>query len=520
MNLGKPATRALVVITTGLAFGSPLLGENPPGPDKAIDIGSRLELFVDEHLIDRMQGVRLALHRPVDAGKVFDFSQPWEGPLSNYAFFFRDGDKWRMYYRGARQEMQRAKPGSSNICYAESSDGIHWTKPSLKLYEFAGTKNNNIVYLGPGTAGGWLCFKDPNPAAPAAQRYKALSKLNLNYGGPIGVMVSPDGFHWTWLRKEPVITQGPLDSQTPVLWDPNQKKYLAFVRNFVSKSKGWDVPPGGEPKGGKPFYIDPDRVRAIALTTSSDVLNWSPQQWLKYGKETPFEHLYTSAVSAYFRAPHIYLAFPMRFVPDREVISGWAGSTPASSRGCSDVIFMSSRDGLYWDRRFLEAFVRPGLDPKNWTDRNMIVSPGVIPTGPGEMSLYYVGHYGHPTSHLRRLRLRTDGFVSVSANYQGGEVVTKPLVFSKNKRGPTALVLNYSTSAVGDLRVELQQADGRPIDGYALADAAQVVGDQIERVVTWKGRSDLSALAGRPVRLRFVIKDADLFSFRCGRPSP
>ncbi|MFQ5616755.1 MAG: hypothetical protein ACE5GO_09915 [Anaerolineales bacterium] len=130
-------------------------------------------------------------------------------------------------------------------------------------------------------------------------------------------------------------------------------------------------------------------------------------------------------------------------------------------------------------------------------------------TGPGEMSIYYVGRYGHSDIHMRRAALRLDGFVAVNARYKGGEFVTRPLVFAGKE-----LVINYSTSAVGSVQVEIQDAGGSPIEGYTLSDCPEVIGDQIERVVVWKKGSDVSALAGKPVRLRFMMKDADLYSIR------
>lgn len=157
----------------------------------------------------------------------------------------------------------------------------------------------------------------------------------------------------------------------------------------------------------------------------------------------------------------------------------------------------------------MEAFLRPGLDPDNWTDRNMYVGPRVTPTGSDEMSIYYMEHYRHPSVRIRRASLRTDGFVSVHARYDGGELLTKPLTF-----GGEALVLNYATSAVGCVRVEIQDAEGRPIPGYSLAEACEIYGDEVERVVSWKDGADVRRLAGRPVRLRFALKDADLFSMR------
>ena len=126
-----------------------------------------------------------------------------------------------------------------------------------------------------------------------------------------------------------------------------------------------------------------------------------------------------------------------------------------------------------------------------------------------EMSIYYGQHDGQKTAHLLRCTLRIDGFASLNASFAGGEMVTKPLVFTGHQ-----LAINYSTSAAGGLRIEIQEANGRPIPGYALADCPEIIGDQIERVVAWTGGSDLSKLAGRAVRLRVTMKDADLYSLQ------
>lgn len=122
----------------------------------------------------------------------------------------------------------------------------------------------------------------------------------------------------------------------------------------------------------------------MGFLTSPDGLRW-----------TLIQHLYTNAVTPYFRAPHLYVGFPKRYAPDRQVVIRW--TAPIGGQGCADAVFMNSRDGLHWDRRFVEAFLRPGLDVENWTDRNLAIAPGVVQTGPGEMSLYYIPHYAHGT---------------------------------------------------------------------------------------------------------------------------
>jgi hypothetical protein len=175
----------------------------------------------------------------------------------------------------------------------------------------------------------------------------------------------------------------------------------------------------------------------------------------------------------------------------------------------SDGVLITSRGGNRCDRTFLESFVRAGKDLQDWVARSNYPALGVVPTGEREMSLYALRHYGQPSIYLERLALRLDGFASAHAGYGGGELVTRPLVFAGQE-----LVANFATSAAGTMRVELQDERGAPIEGFGLMDCEEQIGDEIERVVRWKGGRAAGALAGRPVRLRVMLKDADLYSFR------
>ena len=188
----------------------------------------------------------------------------------------------------------------------------------------------------------------------------------------------------------------------------------------------------------------------------------------------------------------------------------------APEPGASDTVFLTSRDQFHWDRRFLEAFIRPGRDRRNWMNRSNMVAFGVVATGSDEISLYVIRHFKFPSVHLQRMVLRTDGFVSARAGYGGGELITRPLVFQGE-----SLLLNFATSAAGSIRVEIQDAEGNPLPGFALDDSPLIFGDQIEHKVGWdRSRSRktseemLRRISGMPVRLRFVMKDADLYSLR------
>jgi hypothetical protein len=231
------------------------------------------------------------------------------------------------------------------------------------------------------------------------------------------------------------------------------------------------------------------------------------------GKPSPIEELYTNQTHPYFRAPHLYLAVAARFVPGRQAITDEEAKALRVARGyhkdVSDAVLMTTRGGTVYDRTFLSSFIRPGIGARNWVSRTNYPALGIVQTGPTEMSLYVNQDYAQPTAHLRRYSMRLDGFASVRAPYEGGELITKPLTFAGDR-----LLVNFSTSAVGGIRVEIQDAAGKPVPGFTLADSVETIGNEIDRVVRWKSGPNLGKLAGRPVRLRFVMKDADLFALR------
>jgi hypothetical protein len=455
-----------------------------PPAKAAIPLGTQRELFVDDHLIDELSGASLQLHRPVEREVVLRCDRPWEGAVCGYFNVFQDGHKYRMYYRGwdARFATKKLTIGHPAVlCYAESTDGVHWTRPSLGLFEFQGSKDNNIVWIGKGFDN-VAVFKDTNPRVPEGQRYKALG------GYPLVALVSADGLHWERLQEKPVITKGAFDSQNLAFYDNLRRQYVAYYRGFRQG------------------------VRDILVATSPDFVHWNDdrQQWIVRSAGTD-EHLYTSAATPYFRAPQIYVAFPMRYEPTRPMKEG----KNDGMSGVTDAVFMTSRDGVHFDRRFLEAFIRPGLDQGRWITRNNMPAWGLVATkaqdveGQEELSVYWTERYYTPACRLRRGTLRLDGFVSVNAPFAGGQLITKPFTFTGR-----SLAINYSTSAAGSVVVELQQADGRPIAGHDAGSCPEIFGDAIEHVVTWKNGADVSKYAGQPVRLRFVLKDADLYSIQ------
>ena len=482
-----------------------------------VNIGSRLELFIDDYLIDQLSGAELRLHHPEPKEIAMEYDAPWEGSGSGYNSVFKDGDLYRMYYKAWQHESaSKEKTHSIYCCYAESKDGIHWEKPDLGLYEFEGSKHNNIVFIrgimdGVNADGGHpAVFKDENPNVSPDALYKAFLRSQDENKKGVFAFKSPDGIHWKAMSKVPVISDGAFDSQNLAFWDNERGEYRAYWRYFDEETDSTRF------KG----------FRSIRTATSRDFIHWENQADLEY-VDSPREELYTNVIKPYYRAPHLFVGFPIRYTN-----RGWSESMKALPElehrqwrssikerygtAITESLLMVSRDGATF-KRWNEAFLRPGIERKgtwNYGHQYLAWSPVVTKSAlegaPDELSFYAIENYWTGKScSLRRYTLRVDGFVSVSANMKGGELITKPFVFTGS-----SLFLNFSSSAAGSIQVEIQDEAGKPISGYTLNECPPIFGDSLARIVNWEKGSELSALEGKTVKLRFVLKDADLFSIQ------
>ena len=454
-----------------------------------IKLNSNRELFIDNFLIDQLIGTRLIMHRPIDEGSVLQFEKPWEGPFCGYCTVIKDGEIYRLYYRGLPKA---GKDGSTNetTCYAESKDGIAWTKPDLRIYEIMDTQDNNVILANDAPfSHNFSPFLDTNPNTKREEKYKALAgtKETGLYG-----FKSADGIHWKKMSEKPVFTKGIFDSQNVAFWSASENCYVCYFRTWT-----------GDGYSGK---------RSVSRTTSLDFIQWSEPKAMEFG-DTPLEHLYTNQTHAYFRAPHIYVAIAARFMPKRQVLNEEEALSlnvnPKYFKDCSDVVLMTSRGGNRYDRTFMESFIRPGIGLQNWVSRSNYPALNTVITGPTEMSIYVNQDYAQPTAHLRRYILRLDGFGSVNAGYNGGEMITKPLTFEGDK-----LLINYATSAAGEIKVEIQNEEGEVIPGFSADECQLIIGNEIDRNVSWGKDKNLNDLAGKVIRLRFLMKDADLYALK------
>ena len=460
--------------------------------EKVVSIGGDRQLFVDDLLVETLQGVCFKLHEPIPREIVIYFDQPWEGETSWCPVVLGDedghGPRYRTWYRAQNTD---EKDGKTTLhcftAYAESEDGVTWHRPSLGLVAFQGSTDNNICIHNPNMKN-VAVFRDERPGVPEEERYKAVGRWMRGKPSRIYGMVSGDGVHWRMAQEGPLIVapenDGQFDSPINGFWDARRGRYVVYARGMSPNGPG-------------------HRIRAIRMSTSPDFVHWEPLQYVRINDDVPWrEHLYTNSAHPYYRAPYV-LMFPKRFLPDRTFSRDWGHN------GQSDVLFMASRDGVHFRQLFREAFLRPGLDRRNWHERSIIIAPWTMPSGEGEMSFYSVENFRTDTVHMRRYTLREDGFVSAHAGDEGGELLTRPFIPEGNR-----LEINYATSAAGLIRVEVLDAAGGAIPGYEAGACGEIFGDEIMRVVEWGGEADVGALSGKAIRLRFEIKDADLYSFR------
>ena len=486
---GTKAPTIAILVLGVLCCHFSAFGQNTP-----IIIENQRELFVDDHLLETLENADIRLGTPVSGGVAMEFKEPWEGQFCAYVSIVNDGRFFHMYYRGMAG--YENKGDQEVTCYATSVDGIHWKKPNLGLFKINGTWNNNVVMPdNPQTSThNFTVLYDTRQGVPKEAKFKAVG--GHSSGGGLYRYISEDGVHWKRYQDTTALFPDfALDSQNVLAWVPSENSYAIYMRTWT------------EAKPGKPY----GGTRTIARSVSKDFTHWSKPERMTFGN-TEIEHLYTNTTHPYFRAPQILIAMPFRFSPKKQVLSEEELTRldvdPTQRKGVSDAVFMTSRGGNVYDRKFLTSFIRAGSDQRNWAARSNQPSLGVIPTGETEMSFFVTRAYGTRDIYLERMKLRKDGFAAIHGGFEEGFAITKPVLI----RGNTFRA-NYATSANGYIKIVFLDEKGREIPGFGEKEASDVIGDKIDGKVTWKGGKTLAELTDKKVRIKFIVKDADIYSF-------
>ena len=473
------------------------------------DLGSKKHVFIDWDLIEpgyavsgdgrpesweMPYGVRLAAHKPRrEPQKLIQPDKPWEGLSNGHVTLFEDEGRYRMYYlrSGGSGLIYRGDNGPAGgiVCYAESADGVTWTKPNLGLFDFEGSKENNLVFaLEKAPVRSPAVFKDPS--AQPEQRYKMVYRSSENGQSTVHGAVSADGLHWEILERP--LGHFFTDTQIVVRFDQEKGRYIGYFRGRA---------------GGR---------RTIAYAETDRFESWPVPETIVAPDmhDSPDTDIYTNAYTPWPDA-QAHLMFPAFFRRGLDTF---------------EVTMMTSGDEVRWQRPTRVPILTSG-EPGSEREGLIYACKGLVSVRPGEWSIPFSQN---PISHNRARSLdelakvqhrgyvglatwRQDGFMSLEAETEG-RCATVPSTFSGSQ-----LEVNAWTRYGGEIRVELADASketgGGRVPAEAIAsrtfeDCDPITGDHLKRTVTWKGESDLSAWTGQPVRLRLQMRRARLYAIK------
>lgn len=472
-------------------------------------------LFIDDHFIESNSGLERKLHQPqdIDSNPVIVPEHPWEHRRIPYGsvLWFPAERKFKCWYltlniydsrpgfRGYRKEHHVPIHEAAFLCYAESKDGVKWTKPKLGLHEFRGSKQNNIVLVSPGTHFDStsvmylrLDKQWPYRMMTFIGRWPYKDELVKEKWGdppPFGIQRhghyafgSKDGIRWTELNNnEPVLR---VSDRSMFWWDPHKRMFVGAAKRSHNNK------------------------RAQAFAWSRDMLHWTvTPDWIHVADQQ--DHPQDEAEAAYcFPYGSQWVGFgEMRRVRksdggvvDRGTTINWE--------------LLTSRDGRHWSRPMRDLFFAEAAE-KTWRHQVFKIFANPPIERDGRLLIYYGGKTGtvpidkgnEPFQAVCLATLRKDGFVSLTAGKQAGELVTKPFVAAND-----SLLLNVDVFDGGEARVEVLDGNMRAIPGFDLSGSIPLRGRSTQQAVRWNDSTKWSQLAGRKVRLRIRLRNANLFS--------
>ena len=475
------------------------------------------QLFIDNHIIESLAHAEKVLNQPVKHPRnpVLVRDKPWEesGPGYGTVIYDKQEQLFKMWYQLWRKVKEPAM-SAGLLCYATSKNGIDWNKTIID------EKDGTNIVEHPAVQGFQAAgiFKDPIEANPA-KRYKMLFSCNPD-GTAKSWMTSAgysaDGIHW---KAHPETALIPFsDTQICPFWDRRQQRYVAILR------------------------FGPPNTRIVSRTESEDFLHWSPKVTVlrrakldvplrtQFYQMAPMTYgdVYVGLIAAYHSETLKPLP-PDKPWTDRKNLqlvfsrNGLTWSRVGRHGAISQSDLQKDRD---WQRIAVEAVFLPyGKKDKEWDWGTVspYFTPEPIVRG-DEIWFYYMAQNGRnwwnykgdppkrdpnatePRKGVGLATLRIDGFVSINAD-ERGTLTTKPLMFL----GDT-LELNANAKQ-GSIVVEALDVEGRVIDGFSKQACVPLTSDSVRHVVRWKGQKDCHLIQARPLKLRFHLENAKLYSF-------
>ncbi len=453
-------------------------------PREPLQTGERKQLFIDNYMIDSMENLSKVLPHPErHAGNpVLIGDKPWERWIVEVdgrpVLYDDETQEFKMYYVSPLTDTAAPSGIHYKTCYAVSKDGIHWIKPELGQVKWEGSRKNNILKWGEHWMRRPNVIKDTHDPDPN-RRFKMTYVDVIEGKAALTKAYSRDGVNWRlngdgkpWFRRG--------HNSNLLGWDPRVRQYVIFPR----------VP--GSPN-------------SVGRATSADFITWSEAQTVLAPE--PSDGGKDFKGNAAFIYEDLYLGLLWVFDHNQT----------------AETELTFSRDGSTWQRVFPGKYFFPRGEPGSWDSRMILPNAPVIHQD--RIWIYYAGwNLPYSEEAIKRAEegwfekgqrmqraiglatLRLDGFVSIQAGQQVGILTTKVL-----KMTGDSLLVNAEVR--GELRVEILNEKRQPMVGYSAADCDPIRSDELRHIVRWKGKANLDRLREKPIRLRFLLKNADLYAF-------
>lgn len=506
----------------------------------AVELPARTILLVDDHDVLYRSGTQRFLNLPTrrSTNALVAMTKPWETAIG-WTSIYRNSKTgkyqlWYQAYVGARAKDERLR---CVVCYAESDDGVTFTKPDLALFPYLNNPKTNIVLTGTGLYGHRYCNsvlvddREPDVARRYKMAYYDWSERDGRVYPGLHVAFSPDGIRWTkhpggpqYLTAygsrgtQPVIAGEPTYTEVPapgkpipvrktwhyplsmsdavdVMYDPRRDVFAIYGKMWIDS-----------PTGGTSWR------HAMGRTESKDFLNWTkPELLLTTDEDDPADvEFHTSPVFFY---NDCYFCLNQMFI--------------RRLKGAMDIELMTSRDGMKWERRFRDQFFLARSTPGLFDSRTILTNatPVILDD---EIRFYYGAYNQSPLDGVKSppdqrsgvgmVSIPRDRFAGVrpvplsdqktlkNALEHVGQITLRPIDMS----GVRDLTVNADATD-GEVRVELLTADGYRVRGFTQGDVTPLIGDSLRHAVIWKG-SQLADLPAGRYMLRLHLNRAAVFA--------
>ena len=487
---------------------------------EADDIGHELRLFLNRDAYADRWDVVERQNEPVKhpANPVVMPDQPWEHSVGlPNVIYDAEHSVYRMWYAnydtgkwGGGRDLEGHKRTPYMMSYAESSDGVHWTKPLLDKTPYIGFDKTNIVFTGHTMACEFHVMPTPEHLASNGRFMLWYCDTVPPSAPAVFVAYSDDGIDWRPHSTEPVYEKA-LDVEQCPIYDERRDLWLLYARPHALAAN-------------EQRYTGENVRTRISVTVSGDLKTWTPARQVLVPDE--LDRGDTDADRGYFFDRMSVIRHGNQYV-------GFLSVHPRHGAGRGYIELTSSADGFRWHRSVIrQPFIGSGPDGQ-WDAGHTWMVPTVVPVGHW-LNMYYVGasrpwrtRFPDNTRAIGLVRIRKDRFVGQYADVNGGWLLSREVKITGNR-----LLINcspehraFNQQHHGYVLVELlDRTQGvyaeQHLDGFGQDDCDPIRADEYGHVVSWKGNPDLSALAGRNVYIRFYLKSAYLFGFRFADAGP